>query len=78
MGRWLTITRATVDAGSERGYLEKIGKEAASFRTRGDRLWVFRSESRPGEFVEFRESENSTALSVRNPSAELLSEVDLA
>ncbi len=56
MARVLTVSRVTVRPGCEDAYLQTVHALAALCRSRGQRLWVFRSTSDPAGFLEFSES----------------------
>jgi len=56
MPRTLTIARATVGGAGEPEYLRTLGALARLSEPRGRRLWLFRSTTRPGTFLECSES----------------------
>jgi hemolysin-activating ACP:hemolysin acyltransferase len=57
--RTLTVSRASVDPAAEREYLEAVRELARLSDASGRRLWVFRSASRPGRFLECSESRSA-------------------
>jgi hypothetical protein len=59
--RTLTVSRARVDPGVEREYIEAVGALARVAGERGRRLWLFRSPARPGWFLECSESGSAEA-----------------
>jgi hypothetical protein len=77
MPRALTMTRTAVAPDEEPGYLAARREEAARFSASGDHLWLFRHETHPGVFLEFRESEDAGRLAAADPVAELWTEVAL-
>ncbi len=56
MGRALSIARATVSPESEEEYVRTVHALAELGAGRGQRLWLFRSGTAPGTFLEFSES----------------------
>lgn len=77
MPRVLTMTRTAVAPDDEPGYLAARREEATRFSVGGDHLWLFRHETHPGVFLEFRESGDIQRLTDADPGAELWSEVEL-
>lgn len=77
MARVLTMTRSAVAPDDEPAYLAARHEEAARFKASGDHLWLFRHETHPGVFLEFRESSDAGRLSAADPGAELWAEVEL-
>ena len=77
MARALTVTRRAVTSEREAAYLAERGEEAERFEGDGDHLWVFRHESHPGVYLEFRESVDRDRLLVNDPTAEIWHGVDL-
>lgn len=72
------MTRTAVTPSDEPQYLSARKAEAARFQAHGDHLWVFRHGTRPGVFLEFRESGNPERLAAADPGADLWAEIDLA
>ena len=68
MTRALAIARVTVPPEQEAAYLAGAGALAATLRVRGQHLWVFRHPSRPGDFLEFRESGDDAAHTASAPT----------
>jgi hypothetical protein len=56
MGRVLTVSRVTVRPEQEREYLATVQALATLGALRGQRIWVFRSSSKPQTYIEFSES----------------------
>jgi hypothetical protein len=56
MSRVLTIARAIVPAAAEEEYVRIVHTLAALGTERSRRLWLFRSTTRPGQYLEFSES----------------------
>lgn len=71
------MTRTTVVPEEEPAYLATRRDEAGRFKAAGDHLWLFRHETRPGVFLEFRESGDARRLAAADPAAELWAEVEL-
>ena len=71
------VTRTAVPAAEEAEYLAARREEAVQVRSTGDHYWLFRHESHPGVFLEFRESGERDRLLAADPSAELWDEVEL-
>ncbi len=61
--RVLTIAEARVAPGGEREYVHIVRTLAALGAERSRRLWLFRSRTQPGRYLEF--SESSTELTHR-------------
>jgi len=77
MGRALTVTRRAVTLERENAYLTERSVEARRIADDGDHLWVFRHESHPGVYLEFRESVDQDRLTAHDPTAEVWHEVAL-
>ena len=77
MQRALTMTRTAVAPEEEPAYLAARRDEAGRFKASGDHLWLFRHESHPGVFLEFRESGDAERLAAADPGAAQWAEVEL-
>jgi hypothetical protein len=79
MPRCLSVSRATVAAGSEAAYLAAAGALAAARAARGQHFWVFQSPDDPRTFLEFRESRDAASHPARAtlPPAEARLEAEL-
>ncbi len=77
MKRALTVTRRAVTPEREATYLAERSDEARRFESDGDHLWVFRHQSHPGVYLEFRESADQDRLLASDPTAEIWFGVDL-
>ena len=75
MGKSLTVTRRAVTPEREAAYLAERREEAERIRAAGDHMWVFRHETHPGVYLEFRESTDQDRLVTADPSAEIWHEV---
>ena len=76
MPRALTMTRTAVAPEEEPAYLVARRDEAVRFEASGDHLWLFRHETHPGVFLEFRESGDAQRLAAADPGAAQWVEVD--
>ena len=56
MPRTLTVARVRVPAEHETEWRSVVAQLAARLATRGQHLWVFRSEAHPEQWLEFSES----------------------
>ncbi|MFI5236206.1 MAG: hypothetical protein ACHQXA_10880, partial [Gemmatimonadales bacterium] len=61
MPRCLSVSRATVTPERESEYLATAGDLARALEQRGQHLWVFRSDTDPGTFIEFSESPSAAS-----------------
>ena len=77
MPRVLTMARTAVAPEEESAYLVARREEAVRFEASGDHLWLFRHESHPGVFLEFRESVDAQRLVAADPEAAQWVEVEL-
>lgn len=68
MPRALAVARVQVPPAGEAAYLAGAAELGAALRVRGQHLWVFRHPSRPGAFLEFRESGDAEAHTVSAPT----------
>jgi hypothetical protein len=66
MARTLTVSRARVREGSEQEYLDAIAELTALGEARGWHLWLFRSPSDPGLFLECSESRSRESHWIRS------------
>lgn len=61
MPRCLSVSRAAVPAGREADYLAAVRDLAIELGKRGQHLWVFRSATDAGTFLEFSESPSAAS-----------------
>ena len=71
------MTRTAVAPEEEPAYLAARRDEAGRFESSGDHLWLFRHETHPGVFLEFRESGDAHRLAEADPGAAQWTEVEL-
>lgn len=75
MARTLSVARLSVPPARQAEYLTAIRDLAGIAARRGQRIWVFRSQSDPNTFLEF--SESPTQLSHRNVASRTPEELRL-
>ena len=75
MARMLSVARLSVQPARQSEYLTAIRDLASMAARRGQRIWVFRSQSDPNTFLEF--SESPTQMSHRNVASRTPEELRL-
>jgi hypothetical protein len=71
MSRVLTIAQATVAPAAEAEYVRIVHTLAALGSERSRRLWLFKSRTRPGQYLEFSESPTEMAHRLRASRTDL-------
>ena len=68
MPRALAVARVQVPPADEASYIARAAALADELRKRGHHLWVFRHPTRPGAFLEFRETAEATGHTAAAPT----------
>jgi hypothetical protein len=77
MGRVLSIARVTVTPGLEEEYVRTVHALAELGAGRGQHLWLFRSTTAPGTFIEFSESRTEHSHRARASRTDMETKLEL-